>query len=178
MEPPFESGRGVLRSPLVLPEGVEAGLIGALSVAAVFFVHDVWIGEPLHTPSTLGALLLSGGAAAGAQAPIAGAAVLYHAFHFLAWVVFGFAGSALMAHAERTRTRWLPPLAVLLSLAPLAGLDVVVRNAQLERMHLWFGGLVGIIAMGGFLAWRHPGAIRSEAAEGRERSEVGPGGRA
>ena len=121
---------------------------------------------------------LSGAAAARAQAPVAGAAALYHAFHFLAWVALGFAGSALMAHAERTRTRWLPPLAALLALVPLAVLDVFVRNAQLERTHLWLGGLVGILAMGGFLAWRHPGAVRSEAAEARERSEAGPGGRA
>jgi hypothetical protein len=155
-----------LRSPLVLPEGVEAGLIGGLVVAAVFFVRDVWIGEALHTPSLLGTLLISGGDAVRARTPIAGAAALYHAFHFLAWVALGFAGSALMAHAERTRTRWLPLLAALLALVPLAVLDVYVRTAQLERMHLWLGGLAGILAMGAFLAWRHPGALRSEADEG------------
>jgi hypothetical protein len=167
-----------LRAPLALPEGVEAGLIGGLAVAAVFFARDAWIGELLHTPSMLGALLVSGAAAVSEQAPIAGAAALYHAFHFGAWVALGFAGSALMAHAERARIRWLPPLAVLLALVPLAVLDVFVRNAQLERTHLWLGGLVGILAMGGFLAWRHPGAVRSEAAEARERSEGGRGGRA
>ena len=166
MEPPFESRPGRFRSPLVLPEGVEAGLIGALSVAAVFFVHDVWGGEPLHTPSLLGTLLISGAAAVRAQGPVAGAAALYHTFHFLAWIVLGFAGSALMAYAERTRTRWLPLLAGLLALVPLAVLDVYVRTAQLERMHLWVGGLVGILAMGAFLAWRHPGALRSDAGEG------------
>ena len=166
MESPLEARRGHLRSPLVLPEGVEAGLIGGLAVAAVFFVRDIWIGELLHTPSLLGTLLVSGADALRTHAPVVGAAALYHAFHFLAWVVLGFAGSALMAHAERTRTRWLPPLAALLALVPLAVLDVYVRAAQLERMHLWLGGLAGILAMGAFLAWRHPGAVRSEAAEG------------
>ena len=71
-----------------------------------------------------------------------------------------------MAHAERTRARWLPPLAAVLALVPLAVLDVYVRNAQLERMHLWLGGLTGILAMGIFLAWRHPRAVRSDAEEG------------
>jgi hypothetical protein len=150
----------------VLPEGVEAGLIGALAVAVVFYVHDVWGGEPLRTPSLLGTLLISGAAALRAQGPVEGAAPLYHTFHFLAWIVLGFAGSSLMTHAERTRTRWLPPLAVLLALVPLAVLDVYVRTAQLERMHLWVGGLVGLLAMGAFLAWRHPGALRSAAGEG------------
>lgn len=165
MESPVEGRHGRLRSPLVLPEGVEAGLIGGLTVAAAFFVRDVWIGEPMHTPSVLGTLLMSGADAARARAPFAGTAALYHTVHFLAWVGLGFAGSALMAHAERTRTRWLPPLAALLALVPLAVLDVFVRNAQLERMHLWLGGLAGILAMGAFLAWRHPGAVRREARE-------------
>ena len=84
---------------------------------------------------------------------------------FLAWVALGFAGSGLMVYAERTRTRWLPPLAGLLALVPLVLLDIYVRNAQLERLHLWLGGLTGILAMGAFLAWRHPGAVRREAGE-------------
>jgi hypothetical protein len=163
VESPVERRRDRLRSPLVLPGGVEAGLIGALTVAAVFFVRDFWIGEPLHTPSVLGTLLVSGPDALRTQAPIAGAAALYHGFHFLAWVALGFAGSGLMAYAERTRTRWLPPLAGLLALVPLALLDIYVRNAQLERLHLWLGGLAGILAMGAFLAWRHPGAVRRQA---------------
>jgi len=166
MESPFEGRRGRLRSPLALPEGVEAGLVAALSVAAVFFVRDVWIGEPLRTPSLLGTLLMSGATAARTQEPVAGAAALYNVFHFVAWTALGFAGSALMAHAERTRTHWLPPVAALLVLVPLGVLDVLVRSAQLERMHLWLGGLTGIVAMGAFLAWRHPGALRSSAGEG------------
>jgi len=166
VESPVEVRRGRLRSPLVLPEGVEAGLVGGLAVAAVFFMRDLWIGEPLHTPAVLGTLLMSGAAALRSQGPVAGAAAFYHGFHFLAWVALGFAGSALMARAERTRTRWLPPLAGLLALVPLAVLDVFVRTAELERMHLWLGGLAGIAAMGAFLVWRHPGAVRSEAGEG------------
>jgi hypothetical protein len=163
---PVEGRRRRLRSPLVMPEGVEAGLLGALTVAAVFLVRDLWIGEPpLHTPSLLGTLLMSGGLAARTQGPVTGAAALYHTFHFLAWVALGFAGSALMAHAERTRARWVPPLAAILALVPLAVLDVYVRLARLERMHLWLGGLAGIVAMGAFLAWRHPGALRREAGE-------------
>jgi hypothetical protein len=165
MESPFEARRGRLRSPLVLPEGIEAGLIGGLAVAGVFFLRDVWLGDPLHTPSLLGTLLLSGAAALRAQGPVAGAAALYHVFHFGAWVALGFAGSALMAWAERTRTRWLPPLAGLLALVPLAVLDVFVRTAQLARMHLWLGGLTGMVAMGAFLAWRHPGAVGREGGE-------------
>jgi len=165
VESPVEVRRGRLRSPLVLPEGIEAGLVGAVSVAAVFYVRDVWIGEPLRTPAVLGTLLMAGATAARTQAPVAGAAAVYNVFHFLAWTALGFAGSALMARAERTRAHWLPPVAALLALVPLGVLDVFVRDAQLERMHLWLGGLTGIVAMGAFLAWRHPGALGGGAGE-------------
>jgi hypothetical protein len=154
-----------LRSPLVLPEGVEAGLVGAVAVALVFYVRDAWIGQPLRTPAVLGTLLMAGATAARTQPPVAGAAALYHVIHFLAWTVLGFAGSTLMAHAERRRARWLPPFFALLALVPLGVLDVFVRDAQLERLHLWLGGLTGIVAMGAFLAWRHPGALGGAAAE-------------
>jgi hypothetical protein len=163
---PVENRRSRLRSALVLPEGVEAGLVGALSVAAVFFVRDVWSGEALHTPALLGTLLMAGTDAARTQPPVAGAAALYHVFHFGAWTALGFAGSLLMSHAERTRAHWLPPVAALLALVPLGILDVFVRTAQIERLHLWAGGLTGIVAMGAFLAWRHPGALGG-AASGR-----------
>jgi hypothetical protein len=147
----------------VLPEGIEAGLVGALAVALVFLLWDLSQGEAMRTPSRLGSLLVLGSDALRAHDPVEGAAALYHAVHVAAWVALGFAGSALMGYAERRRSRWLPPLGALLAIAPLAALDAWVRSAQLEHLHLWVGGLVGILAMGAFLAWRHPGAVRRNA---------------
>jgi hypothetical protein len=160
MEPPVEAWREPPRAPLVLPEGIEAGLVGGLAVAAVFLARDAWLGDPMLTPSALGALLVSGPETAGGEPP-EGAGALYHAIHFFTWIALGFAASGLMGRAERTGARWLPPLAALLAVAPLFALDAFVRSAELDRLHLWVGGLVGILAMGAFLAWRHPGAIRA-----------------
>ena len=165
MEPPEEAWHEVPRSPLVLPEGIEAGLIGGLAVAGVFLARDVWIGDPMLTPSLLGALLVSGGDATRAAVPAAGSAALYNAVHFFAWVALGFAASGLMSRAERTGARWLPPLAAVVAILPLAALDVLVRSAGPDRLHLWVGGLAGIAAMGAFLAWRHPGAVRAPSAD-------------
>jgi hypothetical protein len=118
----------------------------------------------MHTPSLLGTLLLAGAEAARSQPPLGGAAAVYNTVHLVAWTALGFAGSAVMAYAERARVLWLPPLAALLAVVPLGVLDVFVRTAQIERLHLWAGGLVGIAAMGAYLAWRHPGALgRAEA---------------
>lgn len=164
MEPPEEVWRETPRAPLVLPEGIEAGLIGGLAVAGVILARDAWLGDPMHTPALLGTLLVAGAEAARAAAPAAGSAALYHAVHFFAWVALGFAASASMRRAERAGTRWLPPLGALVAILALAALDVWVVRAGIERLHLWAGGLAGIAAMGAFLAWRHPGALRSAPA--------------
>jgi hypothetical protein len=161
MEPPAEAWRGRARPGLVLPEGIEAGLIGGLAVAAVFLVRDVAVGEPLYTPSLLGALLVEGAEAAARTGPTAGAAALYHAVHFFVWIALGFAGSALFAAVERRPSRrGLLIAAALLSLLPLAALDAATRGTALVLLQLRIGGIVGLLAMGAFLAWRHPGALR------------------
>lgn len=160
MEPPEEAWRERPRSPLVLPEGIEAGLIGGLAVAAVVLARDLWIGDPMRTPGVLGALLI-GGADAARSGPLkAGSAAFYHAIHFFAWIAVGFAASDLIRRAERTGARWVPPLAAALAVLALGALDLWVQRAGIERLHLWVGGLAGLATMGAFLVWRHPGAVR------------------
>ena len=158
-------GRERPRSPLVLPEWIEAGLLGGLVVAAVFLVRDSLLGEPLHTPSVLGVLLFQGLEAARSTTSAPGAAAAYNAIHFSVWVMVGFVGAQVVRCAEdEPRLWWLPLASLALALLFLVALEGWVRETGLTRPHLWLGGLAGLAALGGFLFWRHPGALRRRTA--------------
>jgi ABC-type Fe3+-siderophore transport system permease subunit len=154
-------GRDRLRSPLVLPEWIEAGLLGGGTVAAVFLFRDWLLGEPLHTPSVLGVLLFQGVEAARATTSASGAAVVYTAIHFGMWIAVGLAAAQVMRRAEdEPKLWWLPVASLALALLCLLALDVWVGETGLTRPYLWLGGVAGLAALGGFLCWRHPGALR------------------
>jgi hypothetical protein len=145
---------------LVLPEGLEAGLIAGIAVAAVFFVRDAWIGEPFHTPSVLGTLLFEGFDAARDVRSSPAAAGGYHLVHFASWTLVGFLASYLARQVERGRgSRFLPFAAAGALVLALLGIDALVIRTGLTRPHLWLGGLAGFCALTAYLAWRHPGAV-------------------
>ena len=160
MEPPEEAWRGSPRSGLMLPEGVEAGLLGGLAAAGVLYAYDAARGAPLATPAWLGTLLVEGSSAVLRGEPLAGAAALFHALHFFYWLAVGFAASELCGLAERRPARrrllLLPVAAVL---APALAVEAAVRGSPLATGPMWLGGLGGIAAAGAFLAWRHPDAL-------------------
>ena len=141
-------------------EGLTAGLLGAVAVAAWFLVVDAVAGQPFHTPATLGALL--GGARepeAVANAATLRYAMLYTPVHLAAFALLGLACAALVRQAERT-----PPMFLLLLLLFML-LEVAFSGAaaMLEMNGLgslaWTqvaaGNLVAAIAMGGWLLRRH-----------------------
>jgi hypothetical protein len=89
---------------------VVAGLIGAATVAAWFFVFDIFQGAPLQTPAALWAGLLPGGAPPGAAARGLGPVLGYTALHVLAFVVFGIVAAWLFAGADREPAMLIPIL--------------------------------------------------------------------
>jgi hypothetical protein len=146
-----------IRSSLVLPEGLEAGLLGGLAVALVFFARDLASGEPIYTPSVLGTLVLRGVEAAREVRSAPGEAAAYHTLHFAVWVVLGFLASGLAGRAEGSPSlRGLVWACFAGALLVLVGLDFWVAETGIGRQHLWTGGLAGLASMAGFLVWRHP----------------------
>lgn len=149
-----------IRERTVLPEGLEAGLLGGLTVVAVYLLRDLFRGAPLHTPSVLGAYLLYGAAAARETISHAGLAAVWNGVHFAAWITAGGLGVLLLRRCEEDpRWRLAPGLALLAFLAVCFALDGWVRETNLGRTYLWVGGFAGIAAMSAYLHWRHPTAL-------------------
>jgi hypothetical protein len=152
----------------MLPEGLEAGLVGAFAVVAVYLMRDVATGEPLNTPSVLGTLLFEGLDAAREVRSAPGAAAAYNAVHLAVWTAFGFLLSSLMDLVEKApKWRLLPWAAASCSLLVMVVLDLWVGETDLARPHLWLGGLAGLLSMAAYLAWRHPRAMAHLVGIGR-----------
>jgi len=148
-------------SELVLPEGIEAGLVAGTAVALAFGARALALGDCLHTPSVLGVLLFQGLEAARETVSAPAYAGIYHAIHFVVWIVLGFLGSGLARAADRDPRRrvWLAALLVLV-VVPFLGLELALPRTGLGRSHLALGAGVGAVALGAYLAWRHPAILR------------------
>lgn len=148
-------------SDLVLPEGIEAGVLGGLAVVAVYFVPDWLAGDWQRTPSQLGALLLGLVGIDVQSYPTGALAGIYTAVHFVGWVIAGFAGSALMRAAERDpRLRRVPLTLFGLWLLAALMIDLWLVGRGFPMTPLWAGSLIAGCAFGAYLLWRHPEALR------------------
>lgn len=146
-----------VRPSLALPEGIEAGLIGGFSVALVYLVRDLTVGNALQTPGVLGTLLLEGATTGVSNDPSAGAAAAFHCAHFAVWMAIGLLASAGVRQVEASR--W--PLGLMWAAIGVAvvltvSFDSWASASGLPRVHLWAGALVGLGFMGAYLIWLHP----------------------
>lgn len=142
-----------------------AGLLGGVSVVAVFTLGDLLFGELLRTPSVLGTLLFEGLEQARVAQPNLEVAIAYNGIHVLLWLAAGMAAAYLVQRVERAPRSWyLLFLGVVFLLTALLLLDATVLETGLGRLQLWLGGVLGIAAMSAFLLWRHP-ALRAHVGD-------------
>jgi len=107
----------------ILQEGVAAGLIGAVIVAAWFLAYDLAMGEAFRTPLLLGEAIFNNSmtATTDTMAPLI---LAYSVIHFLGFIAFGVALAILMTATDRE---------------PLVALGVLIVFAIFE---VFFFGLV------------------------------------
>lgn len=110
----------------ILQEGLTAGLVGAVIVAAWFLAYDLAMGEAFKTPLLLGEAIFNGSTAAAPET-VAPLIIAYTVLHFLGFVGFGVALAILMAATDRE---------------PLVALGVLIVFAIFE---VFFFGWVTLI---------------------------------
>lgn len=162
------SSHGVIR------EGLIAGLIGGLAVAAWFFILDLVAGQLLQTPATLGSALFYRASTPSAVEVSALTVLGYTVVHFAAFAVAGIAFAALVTRAEKS-----PPLLLGLVLlfvtfeTLLLGMVAILAAWLLEVLAWWsigVGNLIAAAAMAIYL-WRAHPKLRSEVARAEADDE-------
>lgn len=147
------------KRPLV--DGTIAGLLGAVVVAAWFLLVDFGHGQPLATPTMLGAVLLHGSAGQDMPAQSVRLAAEYSVFHFGAFLVFGWIAAALLEAAE-LHAPFFKGVLVLFVCFEVLFLGVLAAMSEFAlRMLLWWRILIANIlataVMLRFFAARYPG---------------------
>lgn len=141
-------------------EGLICGLIGAVMVAAWYFVIDTAAGRPFHTPNVLGRIFFRGDVTPGGRAIVPAAVAAYTVLHLLMFALAGI-GLALLAHlASRDLSlRMGIWIGLVVSWFFFAGVTYSVATMTGERLPLWtviLGSLIGAGTMAVYLWRRHP----------------------
>ena len=144
----------------VVREGLIAGVIGAVAVAAWFFVVDLGMGRLLYTPGALGSALFMGVDSPEAVRITASTVLGYTGVHFAGFIAMGTVFAALVTRAEES-----PPLLMGLALlfvtfeTLLLGLVAILAAWLLHVVPWWSiaaSNLVAATAMVAYLWRAHP----------------------
>ena len=157
-------------------EGVVTGVIGAVIVAAWYFIVDTAGGQPLHTPNVLGKIFLRGDLAP-ADRIVPQAVLGYTVLHFAFFALIGV-GLTLLVHLaiRNTSLRTGIWLGFLIAFGLFAGHTSMLATASGESFSPWWvlsGSILGVLGMAGYLWRRHPRLQRS-FSEAPLGSEVPP----
>jgi hypothetical protein len=146
-------------------EGLVTGAIGALIVAAWYFIVDLAGGQPLHTPNLLGKIFFRGDLTPGVRSIVPQVVLGYTLFHFIVFALVG-TGLTVLAHLA-TRNMALRMgvwIGLVVAFGLFAGLTYMTGTATDERLSpgpVISGSLLGVLGMAGYLWRRHPRLGRS-----------------
>ena len=153
-------------------EGLIAGVIGAVAVAAWFLVVDLGMGRALYTPGALGSALFMGVDSPDAVQVTASTVLGYTGVHFAGFITMGLVFAGLIGRAEQN-----PPLLMGLALlfvtfeTLLLGLVAILAAWLLDVVPWWSIALSNLVAAAAMVAylWRaHPSLAESVARAERE----------
>jgi hypothetical protein len=143
-----------------MAEGTDVGIIGGLAVALWFLILDTLAGQPFQTPSLMGQVLLFGESAPDTSRLVFGAILVYTAFHFAVFALFGMGLVVLVHWGERDSVVRYALLPVFLVFEVLFyGLLEVFSERTNELFPFWtvvVANTLAALCMGIYLWKRHP----------------------
>jgi hypothetical protein len=154
------------RSPV--HEGLIAGVIGATGVALWFLIIDTIAGQPLFTPSALGAVLAGDFSSASSEVHLPWV-IGYTLFHFAAFLAVGLILS-FVAHRAEQEPSILAVFLILFVVFELAfyGLTAILAETRLPGALAWYrvagGNLVAAVLMGSYM-WKGHRTLGAEFAD-------------
>ncbi len=142
-------------------EGVYAGLIGATAIAVWFAIIDISTGRPLHTPSVLGAGLVSILGKPPMMPDTVGFHVFFYTiFHYLAFALVGVIMAKIVHQSQRTPAILAGFLIAFVAFELGAiGLTTLLTESRLGGMAWYQIFIANLLAAGGmfwFMWRRHP----------------------
>ncbi|MGH7466856.1 MAG: hypothetical protein ACRENP_02620 [Longimicrobiales bacterium] len=169
------SWRDVLREHRIIREGLIAGVVGAVVVAAWFLVIDLVQGRVLFTPAALGsAVFLGARSAADIQVNVP-MVLAYTGIHLAAFLGTGFIASALISEAEKDPPMLLGLVLLFVTFEVLFfGLIAIMASWLLDSIRWWtilVANLVAAFAMGWYLWKAHPN-LQAELSKPLEDEEI------
>ncbi len=159
----------------ILREGSIAGVLGASSVAAWFFIIDVVLRHPFQTPIKLGRgfFTLFGQTTNGNTDLLV--VIGYTVFHYLAFILAGFVVAAVADWADRQPTVMAGALILFVAFeVGFYGLTSAFSNIPVFGVLAWYdvavGNLIAALTMGAYMWRTHPrlGENLVYALEGKE----------
>jgi hypothetical protein len=158
-------------------EGLLAGLLGGLIVAAWYFAYDLGRGEVGYTPSLLGQVFLAGDMTPAVRTLMPQAIVEYSLLHLGVFVLLGMGLAGLTHLAIRNPAlRMGVWLGLVISFLFFLGFLYMLYTITEQRFPWWssfVGSVLGIGSMGMYLWRRHP-ELRSSVRAAPLGAEVKP----
>jgi hypothetical protein len=143
-----------------IAEGLLAGLIGYVTVVALFGVINMTGGDTLfHTAALLGSALFFGARSAAEIVAGPGPIIAYNGVHILVSLVIGLGAAWLIFQTEKNHPLWFVVFFVFLAgfIYSVAMMGVLV--AEVVDLLSWpvivLANLGAGITAGGYLWWRH-----------------------
>jgi hypothetical protein len=146
-------------------EGMDAGIIGGLTVAVWYLVLDLSRGRPFMTPSVLGQIVIFGESEPRLTPPVFGAILLYTVLHFVLFVLLGIVVARLV-HAAVESPLWRYGLLAMFVVFEFSfySLMFLMFEATREIFPFWsvlIANTLAAVTMGTYFWRKHPALRRS-----------------